>query len=156
MTDIQSSASGQAVAEGRLSNATRYLCAGAYLDSGFMRQVLEQVVYPAHRGVAPSYGIDVAPIARHCLRASRRVLARDAVITILLAIGVAFLPAELLVYLLLLYGVVLLLRLLGALASRDFSSLVGTTLVLIGTALLFLLNGKLAESWAPTYEIFLD
>jgi hypothetical protein len=156
MTDIQSSASGQAVAEGRLSNATRYLCAGAYLDSGFMRQVLEQVVYPAHRGVAPSYGIDVAPIARHCLRASRRVLARDAVITILLAIGVAFLPAELLVYLLLLYGVVLLLRLLGALASRDFSSIVGTTFVLIGTALLFLLNGKLAESWAPTYEIFLD
>jgi hypothetical protein len=156
VTDIQNPTSRDVVAQGGYSNATRYLCAAAYLDPSFMRQVLEQVLYPAHRGVAPSYGIDVAPIARHCLRAHRRVLTRDGIVTVLLGAIVVFAPAELVTPLLVLYGAVLLLRLLGAVTSRDLSSVIGTLLVLLGTWLLFLLNGRLAASSAPSFDVVVD
>ncbi|EWT03214.1 hypothetical protein N865_01565 [Intrasporangium oryzae NRRL B-24470] len=144
------------VAQGEFSNATRYLCAAAYLDSTFMRRVLEEVLYPAHRGVAPSYGIDVAPIARHCLTANKRVLARDGVICLLLTVLVVCLPSDLALLVLALYGVVLLLRLLTAFAARDFSSIVGTLVVLLAAGLLLLLNTRVQASATPSLEYVLD
>jgi hypothetical protein len=59
------------------SESTRYLCAAAYLDRGFANQVITKVLEEEHRAVAPSYGVDVVPVVRHCLTAERRRRLRD-------------------------------------------------------------------------------
>jgi hypothetical protein len=69
-----------------MSDATRYLCAAAYLSPQFANRVVDHLV-ASHRAVAPSRGIDVEPIVRHCLKARRLQLTRDIVITLLLAAG---------------------------------------------------------------------
>ncbi|MBX6386385.1 MAG: hypothetical protein IRZ07_25990 [Microbispora sp.] len=72
-----------------LSNVTRYLCAGAYLDSRFRDAVLDELLDDPYRAVAPSYGgVDLRPVLLHCLRARRHVIGRDVIITVLLAAGV--------------------------------------------------------------------
>ncbi|MEV0403541.1 hypothetical protein [Actinoallomurus sp. NPDC050550] len=79
-----------------MSNATRYLCAAAYLDEGFCRKVIGELVDPEHRAIVPSYGFDVGPVITHCLRARRLQLIRDVTIWALL-IGCALIspPAAL-------------------------------------------------------------
>jgi hypothetical protein len=62
------------------SNATRHLCAGAYVDEEFRRRSLAGVYYQARRAVAPSYGFDLSPVLWHCLRARNIAVTRDALI----------------------------------------------------------------------------
>jgi hypothetical protein len=69
-----------------LSNATRHLCAAAYLAPWFANQVIGELI-ASHRGVAPSRGIDLDPIIRHCLKARRMKLVRDIVLSVLLLVG---------------------------------------------------------------------
>ena len=72
-------------AEGR-TNATRYLCAGAYLSTWFANNVIGELI-ASHRAVAPSRGIDLEPIIRHCLKARRMKRTRDIVLSVLLLVG---------------------------------------------------------------------
>jgi hypothetical protein len=72
--------------DGWMTNATRYLCAAAYLSAEFTNRVIRELV-SSHRAVAPSVGIDLAPIIRHCLRSRRMNLVRDLVLCVLLLIG---------------------------------------------------------------------
>jgi hypothetical protein len=72
--------------DGRMTNATRYLSAAAYLDATYAATVIRELVASV-RAVAPSVGIDLGPIIRHCLRARNIQLARDAVLSVLLLIG---------------------------------------------------------------------
>ncbi|WP_240677546.1 hypothetical protein [Actinacidiphila soli] len=51
------------------SEATRLLCAGVYLDSGFRSRVIEELVEHEERPVAPSLGVDAVPVLAHALRA---------------------------------------------------------------------------------------
>ncbi len=69
-----------------MTNATRYLSAAAYLDSAYAGIVIRELVSSC-RAVAPSVGIDLGPIIRHCLRARNMQLTRDIVLSILLLIG---------------------------------------------------------------------
>jgi hypothetical protein len=69
------------------SETTRYLCAAAYLDRRFAEHVITKVLQEEHRAVAPSYGVDILPVVRHCLAAQRRRLTRDALLTALLLVG---------------------------------------------------------------------
>ena len=71
---------------GPLSNATRYLCAAAYLAPWFANTVISELV-GSHRAVAPSRGIDLEPIIRHCLKARRLQLIRDVILCVLLFLG---------------------------------------------------------------------
>jgi hypothetical protein len=71
---------------GRMSNATRYLCAAAYLSPQFANTVIDHLV-ASHRAVAPSRGIDIEPVIRHCLKARRLQLTRDILLSILLVLG---------------------------------------------------------------------
>jgi len=106
---------------GRHSNATRYLCAAAHLDPGFAEKVLDELVYQPHRAVAPSYGIDLGPIVRHCLAARRRLLRRS------LAITAVFLAAVLLIFsgsaqlLLTIYLALTFLRFVRDFLTRDLT-----------------------------------
>lgn len=72
---------------GVLSNATRYLSAAAYLRPSFANLVIDELV-ASHRAVAPSRGIDLEPIIRHCLKARRMQLIRDILLSVLLFLGV--------------------------------------------------------------------
>jgi hypothetical protein len=71
-----------------MSNATRYLCAAAYLDPLFANEVIGELV-GSHRAVVPSRGIDLVPVVRHCLKARRIQLARDVLLSVLLLLGAA-------------------------------------------------------------------
>ena len=51
------------------SNVTRLLCAGVYLDDGFRRSVIRELLTERFRQIAPSYGYDVVPVLGHALAA---------------------------------------------------------------------------------------
>ena len=53
------------------SEATRLLCAGTYLDSGYRERVIEELHLNEQRIVAPSLGFDAARVLAHALRARR-------------------------------------------------------------------------------------
>ncbi|WP_283133753.1 hypothetical protein [Rhizohabitans arisaemae] len=71
----------------RMSNATRYLCAGAYLDSTFRNRTLEETTLHEFRAVPPSFGFDLGPVIQHCIRARRMLIGRDALIAGILLLG---------------------------------------------------------------------
>ena len=77
----------------KVSNATRYLCAAAYEDPVYTNTVIRQLI-STHRGVAPSQGIDLDPIMRHCLRARKMRLVRDTLLVGLLAVGERLVPFQ--------------------------------------------------------------
>jgi hypothetical protein len=72
---------------GPISNATRYLCAAAYIAPSFANTVISELVR-SHRAVAPSRGIDLEPIIRHSLKARQMQLVRDILLCVLLFLGV--------------------------------------------------------------------
>lgn len=51
------------------SRATRYLCAGVYLDRDFREMVIRRVYNDSKHMVAPSYGFDLVPVVVHAWRA---------------------------------------------------------------------------------------
>lgn len=52
-----------------MTKTTRNLCAGAYVERDFRRQVLREVYDRPNRLLAPSYGFDAVPVLMHCRRA---------------------------------------------------------------------------------------
>jgi hypothetical protein len=87
---------------GPMSNATRYLCAAAYLSPLFANTVIGELV-ESHRAVVPSRGIDLIPIIRHCLKARKMQLVRDFLLSILLLLGVILATGPLIVILLIMF-----------------------------------------------------
>ncbi|MDQ7904438.1 hypothetical protein RB614_07860 [Phytohabitans sp. ZYX-F-186] len=61
-----------------MSDATRHLCVGAYLDDHFRDRCLRDVYHQKRRFVAPSYGFDVVVVLDQCLRARDLTIFRDA------------------------------------------------------------------------------
>lgn len=68
------------------TDATRYLCAAAYLDSTFRDYVIRELIEERHKAVGPSHGVDAVAVAKHCLAVRRRKRMRD------LWLAVLFLP----------------------------------------------------------------
>jgi hypothetical protein len=71
---------------GPLGNATRYLCAAAYLNHTFANRVIWHLL-ATRTAVAPSVSFDVGPVLRHCLRARRNILIRDVVLMVIVLAG---------------------------------------------------------------------
>ncbi|MFF4251214.1 hypothetical protein ACFY1L_08415 [Streptomyces sp. NPDC001663] len=69
------------------SEATRLLCAGTYLDSGYRDRVIEELHLNEQRIVAPSLGFDAARVLAHALRARRQELLWAAAILGLWVVG---------------------------------------------------------------------
>jgi hypothetical protein len=76
-----------------MTNATRYLCAAAYLSPTYASTVIKHLV-SSHRAVAPSVGIDLGPIMRHCLRARSMQRIRDVTMAFLLILGLVLIPGR--------------------------------------------------------------
>lgn len=75
-----------------LTEQTRQLCCAPYVDSDFANQVIGELVEDEHRAVTPSFGFDLAPVVRHCYRARRILLLRNALLTGLLGAGLGYAP----------------------------------------------------------------
>ncbi|WP_280874417.1 hypothetical protein [Streptomyces pseudovenezuelae] len=58
-------------------DVTRYLCAAAYVDEGFADRVVEGVLADEASAVAPSPGVDLLAVVRHCLSAQEIRYRRD-------------------------------------------------------------------------------
>ena len=58
-------------------DVTRYLCAAAYLDPAFARSVVEDLLADPFGAIAASPGVDLLPVARHCLTARELRHRRD-------------------------------------------------------------------------------
>ncbi len=101
-----------------MQNATRYLCAAAYLDNSFAGQVIEELLTEQHRGVVPSYGFDAEPVIAHCVRGRRLQLIRDLLLTGVALLTFAFVPTGLIFYL----GAILVFALFGEVVRRRKSS----------------------------------
>jgi hypothetical protein len=70
-----------------LSDTTRRLCCAPYVDVAFGNAVIREVVESERKAVPPSYGFDLDPVVRHCLRARRLLIIRYAIVTGLLIAG---------------------------------------------------------------------
>ena len=122
-----------------MSNATRYLCAAAYLDPTFTNGVIRELV-GSHRAVIPSRGIDLVPILRHCLKARKMQLIRDVLLCVLLLLGILLVRAPLVLILIITF---LLGMLPGAhwerksLGGKAIAG-VGAVLVIVVLAVIFL------------------
>ena len=57
------------------ADVTRYLAAAAYLDETFRAAVIAQTLQQKFRFIAPSYGVNISCVVRHCI-ASRRLSRR--------------------------------------------------------------------------------
>jgi hypothetical protein len=62
------------------TEATRLMCAAAYLDGTFAQDVVDEVVEERHRAVQIPAGVDIVPVARYCLAARRQKTVRDALL----------------------------------------------------------------------------
>jgi hypothetical protein len=69
--------SGRSAADGGWTEATRLMCAAAYLDGTFAQDVVDEVIDEQHRAVHIPFGVDIEPVAKHCLAARRRKTTRD-------------------------------------------------------------------------------
>lgn len=70
------------------TEATRYLCAAAYLDRAVRNRILNELD-TGHLALATSPGIDLVPVMKHALIARRRQFIRDLVLGILLVLSFA-------------------------------------------------------------------
>jgi hypothetical protein len=87
-----------AMATRTLSNATRHLCAAAYLSRGFANRVVADLI-SSRRAIAPSLDIDLGPIVRHCLRARRNLLRRDLLLIAVIVLGLFLGPLSTIAFL---------------------------------------------------------
>jgi hypothetical protein len=114
---------------GTLSNATRFLCAAAYLNHTFANRVIRDLL-ATRRAVAPSINFDVGPVLRHCLRARRTILFRDIALLGIILVGLVIRTLTTLDFLLFVVSIgVLLPR-----VRRRRGGLVGTMLFAVGAA----------------------
>jgi hypothetical protein len=72
------------------SDTTRYLCAATHLDRHYRRRVVDATLRDAHQAVCPSYGVDLAVVARHAAAAHHRALLQDFALATILIVGVVF------------------------------------------------------------------
>jgi hypothetical protein len=126
---------------GPLSNATRYLCAAAYLDNGFANRVILHLL-ATRRAVAPSINFNVGPVLRHCLRARKNILIRDIALTVIVLAGLLIKTLPTLDFLLftLILGVLLPRTGRGHSGLGKLASSVG---VMVGMAVAFVLTAYL-------------
>lgn len=120
------------------SNATRYLCAAAYLNPLYANRVIGELI-ASHRAVAPSVDFDVVPVIRHCLQARRLTLIRDVVLSILILAGLVLFTGPTISALIIALGVAFLRS--PVWRRRSFAvkaAIVAGVLVVIGGAVVVL------------------
>jgi hypothetical protein len=78
---------------GTMTSTTRYLSGAAYVDEEYAAKVIEELVANSHRAVAPTLDYDVTTVIRHCFLAQRLWLVQNALLFVILTLGLIILPA---------------------------------------------------------------
>jgi hypothetical protein len=68
-------------------DVTRLLAAAAYLDETFRDEAIHQTLYETYRFIAPSYGVNIGCVVRHCIASRALSRRRDVLLTGLLLAG---------------------------------------------------------------------
>jgi hypothetical protein len=71
------------------TEATRLMCAAAYLEGTFAQNVVDEIIHERHRAVQIPTGVDIATVAKHCLAACRQKIVRDLLLTADLLLAIA-------------------------------------------------------------------
>lgn len=74
-------------------DVTRYLCTAAYVDERFADRVADEVLADELGAIAPSVGVDLTAVVRHCLKAKELRYGRDLKLVGSFAAVVIFGPA---------------------------------------------------------------
>jgi hypothetical protein len=69
-------------------DVTRFLAAAAYLDEDFRGKALSQTMQQKYRFIAPSYGVNIGCVVRHCIASRRLSRRRDLLLTALIVVGI--------------------------------------------------------------------
>jgi len=69
------------------ADVTRYLAAAAYLDETFRADVVAQTLQQKFRFIAPSYGVNISCVVRHCIASRRLSRRRDVILSALVFVG---------------------------------------------------------------------
>ncbi len=109
---------------------TRYLSAAALIDLNYAKGVVAKVVHEPYRALAPAHGADVTVVARWALESLRRIMRRDATLTVILFAGV------------------ILSWLLGSVVGASAWLVFATVLVMLGMAF----NVVAWEHWTRWYR----
>ncbi|MEV4517217.1 hypothetical protein AB0K00_50720 [Dactylosporangium sp. NPDC049525] len=88
-----------------LNDTTRRLCAAAYLNDDFAYQVIGETTGDDQRSVPLSLGFDVEPVIRHSFRARRMLVVREALLTLVVVVGLVLVPGATLAWLALAAGI---------------------------------------------------
>jgi hypothetical protein len=83
-----------------VSESTRFMCVGAYIDEQFAKEVQNQLNMQDVQALAPSYGVDVSVLGQHAQEASARVASRDRAVGISWLVALVTIPVLALVWLL--------------------------------------------------------
>lgn len=68
-------------------DVTRLLAAAAYLDETFRDEAIRQTLYESYRFIAPSYGVNIGSVVRHCIASRALSRRRDVLLSGLLLVG---------------------------------------------------------------------
>jgi hypothetical protein len=150
----------------RLGNATRYLCAAAYLDRTFANDVIWELI-ASRRTVVPSVNVDVGPVIRHCLKARRISLIRDVVLAVIVVLGLIINPPATINFLFLCFALGILLplarwrrrNLLGKFVVVLVAALTVSTIgsfaffLVVGTVFTLLASGSAVTALAGLFAI---
>lgn len=109
-----------------LNDTTRRLCAAAYLNDDFAYRVIDETTEDQQRSVPLSLGFDIEPVIRHAFRARRMLIVREAMLTIVLTVGLMLVPGATLAWLALAAGI---RRLRRDRRGDPFQARVGWTLI---------------------------
>jgi hypothetical protein len=121
-----------------LNNATRYLCAAAYLETGFANHVITNLL-ATRKAVAPSVHFDLGPIIRHCLRARKLLLIRNVVFVVCVLVGLFTSPLMTIDFLCLIFVFGALVPAARRLPGKAMRKALNVFLILFGLMLLGLL-----------------
>jgi hypothetical protein len=74
--------------------ATRHMCAGAYVDREFRKELLARVYCDRQHRLPPSYGFDLVPVLVHAWRAWVLESVQDIALLLILTIAAFLVPSE--------------------------------------------------------------
>jgi hypothetical protein len=133
------------------SDTTRGLCSAAYVDITFANAVIGEVVESERKAVPPSFGFDLDPVLRHCLRARRLLIIRYLAATLILMAALCVNGSLTVSWL----GLCVLIEMMRAAQGRRLRVLwiglvttfaLGTIGLVIGLAVLIVL-GRITPHW---------
>ncbi|MET8846425.1 hypothetical protein [Amycolatopsis sp. NPDC004625] len=116
-------------------DTTRYLCAASYLDPGYGKRAITEFLVEPTRPVPPSPGLDAGRVLTEAVRARARKKNHDGLIVVLLAVIVALMWDNPLLYGWIVLSVLLVAARTGKHAATPEKPFTTKTLVVLGVVL---------------------